>query len=659
VPDLTTSGRLQALLLLAATALLLACTLFASNGSRDSRVFWIGSAALAVAGVAAATRFLRVIPMAAPRAAGVAFAGLLAGFVAWSGLSIVWSVESDRSWDYVNRDLAYLAFAVVGLFVGSLGGRVRSTVAGGLACLLGAVVLWALAGKVAPGLGPDVTRNARLRDPVGYWNALSVLADMALVLGVWAATRAGRAPLRAGGAVLAYLAAVALALTLSRGGVAIGALALAAWLVLGGPLLETLAALIASLLPAGAVIAWATTRSPLVDAGQSHAARVHDGRILGVLLALGAAVVFGLASLALAAERRRPLAPSRRRLLGRAILAGAACLAVAALGASVARGGGPAHWFHARVHEFANPASSPVVETPGRFAAGSSNNRWTWWREAWHTFESRPWKGSGAGSFEIAHIAHRRTYAPTAREPHDLPLQVLSETGIVGFALLVGALAAAALAALGTLRRAGGAERAAAAALAACALAYGVHLLVDIGWDYAALSGPAFFVIGLLAGGGGRAAPRRSVLGALAALALAAASIVSLATPWLAARRVDAADNAFIAGNYAHAADDARRARGLNPLSLDAVWTSALIDETRGRKRSALDFYAKAVELQPLNADTWFALGSYEVTVLHDCLYGYRYLNRSYTIDPFGPAAERPSPLDKARAAVNRGRRRC
>src|SRR6266508_2244403 len=50
---------------------------------------------------------------------GLAFAGLAASFVVWKGLSVLWSAAPDRSWDYFNRGLVYLAFAVVGAFVGS------------------------------------------------------------------------------------------------------------------------------------------------------------------------------------------------------------------------------------------------------------------------------------------------------------------------------------------------------------------------------------------------------------------------------------------------------------------------------------------------------------------------------------------------------------
>ena len=92
--------------------------------------------------------------------------------------------------------------------------------------------MWALAGKAIPGLFPDGGRTARLRDPIGYWNALALAADMLLVLALQlAATGRSRAAV-AGGAILAYAAGVAVLLAASRAGVAAAVLgvALLLWL---------------------------------------------------------------------------------------------------------------------------------------------------------------------------------------------------------------------------------------------------------------------------------------------------------------------------------------------------------------------------------------------------------------------------------------------
>src|SRR5476649_746196 len=87
----------------------------------------------------------------------------LAALVAWSAITIVWSTLPDRSWDYADRGLVYLLFALLGLWLADR----RRELALGLAGLLAAVAVWSLAGAVLPGLNGDFSRNARLTAPVG------------------------------------------------------------------------------------------------------------------------------------------------------------------------------------------------------------------------------------------------------------------------------------------------------------------------------------------------------------------------------------------------------------------------------------------------------------------------------------------------------------
>jgi hypothetical protein len=145
------------------------------------------------------------------------------------------------------------------LYVGTLSRGSAFVVASALALSLGAVIVWALAGKIVPSaLFPDGGRFARLRSPVGYWNGLAFLAAVALVLGLWLATeRARHVAARTPCAVLIYGAMVTVVLTYSRSGIAIAVLGALAWLALGGAALEMLAAMLLSLLVAAPVIGFA------------------------------------------------------------------------------------------------------------------------------------------------------------------------------------------------------------------------------------------------------------------------------------------------------------------------------------------------------------------------------------------------------------------
>ena len=105
---------------------------------------WTGLAALVVAGGWSAVALTGRTP--APGGVGVVLLGLLLATAAWSGLSIVWSIAPDRSWEELDRTLVYVAFLVVGLLHGaSRPGAVRLA-AWALTAAFGAAVAWALAG---------------------------------------------------------------------------------------------------------------------------------------------------------------------------------------------------------------------------------------------------------------------------------------------------------------------------------------------------------------------------------------------------------------------------------------------------------------------------------------------------------------------------------
>src|SRR5690242_10060626 len=188
----------------AAAVALCFAALFLSGGSSQSRLFWIGAAAVIVAAIGWAVR-----PPELTRRALVFFVSF-AAFVLWQAASIAWSIQPARSWDYTNRSLVYLAFAAVGAL---LGGTEPRKLAYAAAALLGALFVWALAAKVVPALYADYGRLARLRYPLGYWNELALLAAAAVPLGLWLGRR-----VRLAGGLLLYAAVVVVVLTYSRVG---------------------------------------------------------------------------------------------------------------------------------------------------------------------------------------------------------------------------------------------------------------------------------------------------------------------------------------------------------------------------------------------------------------------------------------------------------
>jgi hypothetical protein len=612
-----------------ATALL-AVALFAGDS------VWTAVAVLLAVGAWATLALLGRAPLPG---GGLLLLGLLLGLAAWAGVSIVWSVAPDRSWAEVDRTLLYTAFLVAGLLVGARGGGAYRPAVAALVGALGAAVVWALAGKAIPGLFADGARAARLRDPVGYWNALALAADMLLVLALTFAASSRVTAARLGGAVLAYASVIAILLAASRAGVAAAVLGLVLWLWLRRDRVEAaLLALVAGV-PGLLVAGWAFTRPALVEDGASRSDRVADGALFGLLVLVGAVLV-GLGARELA---RRPLAAETRRRVARLLRGLAIAAAVAGVVAVVAGAGRIADEFR----------GEEVRNDPSRFASLSSNNREAWWREAREIFEAKPLGGAGANTFEVARKRYRES-ASAVTQPHSVPLQFLAGTGVVGLALFLALVGVGGATAVGAVRRAEGVERDAAAALALAPALWLAHALVDYDWDFVEVTGPALFALGVLAAAGQPARRGRYPLAAVGVAAVAVAAPASVVTPWLAERQVREVSARVDRADVDGAAAAADRARSLDPLSLEPVFAQALVHEAAGRDTAAHAAYEKATRLQPENPEAWLALGLYEFDRGDRCR-AYVHLNEAYTLDPAGKQWQPGGELDQSRDWVNAG----
>ena len=586
---------------LAAPLVLAGLAVFFGDGPLDGAVVWLGGGALAAILLLAATRG---IP------GGILSVAPLVLLAAWCAVSISWSWLPDRSWDYANRALLYALFAALGLW---FAGRTQ-LLARGLAAIVFAICAWSLLGKVLPPVydygGIDVT--ARLTGPVGLWNQLALLAVFGIVLAL---------PLRGRpGAVLAYIAAVTLLLTYSRGGLLTAALALTAWLVLSDERVEGGTLLAAAGVPAAAVVGIAFALPGVTADHQPSSTRWRDGLVFGALLLVGAAV-------ALVLERRLPRPADTRRLRGiAAAIAGAAVLAAAVVLV--------VHGIH----------STAVGNGQGRLTSTSSNFRFTWWHQAWRGFTGHVLVGTGAGSFELLNKLYRTIYLDSTIEPHDLPVQFLAETGLVGLVLLVGAFAALLR---GSLHR-----RGTELALALLLPAYLFHSLVDIDWDFVAVSVPAFLAAGSLVG----RPPERRLTG-FAAVAAAGCAVLVFATflfPWLGRRWVDEG----LIASPARAITLSNRARSVDPLLVEPYWNKAYAADELGKVQQAFGLFVAAVRRQPRNPLTWRAAGEYAFE--QRCYYdAYTYLERYTELDPNNRASQGADDYRTALDRVNKHEYRC
>jgi hypothetical protein len=583
---------------LSASLILIGCALFFGGGPSYGATPWLGAGALIVIVVLLATRG---VPSGWPALVPLAL------LVGWLALSISWSALPDRSWDYANRALVYLLFAALGLW---LAARTRQ-LALGLMALLAAVIVWSLLGKVLPFLydygPPDV---GRLRGPVGLWNQLALLTDFALVLALWRR--------RLEGALLAYAATVALLLTYSRGGLVTGVLVVLGWFVLDDGRVESARTLLAATVPAAAVVGLAFALPGVTGDGQSLHVRWRDGLIFGALLVVGAIATMLL--------RRVPLPRvPRSALIAVGIVVVAALVVVV-----IVRGGG----------------SGAIGNGGGRLASTSSNFRFTWWKQAVRGWEHHKLAGTGAGSFNVTNLRYRDTYLDFTTEPHNLPLQFLTEVGVIGLVLFLFAVAA-------LLRHGWHRPRGHQLALALILPAYLVHGLVDVDWDFVAVSVPAFLVAGALIGG----APRRGVspfaVVTAAGVALLAWGVLLL--PWLGERWQGEALGAAPPSRAFTLAD---RALAVDPFLVEPYWAKALAADARNQPQLAFAYYVQAVHRQPANAETWLSAGEYAFGI--GCYQtAYTYLERYTELNQKAAPSAGGDDYNTALKRVNAGRGRC
>jgi hypothetical protein len=599
---------------------------FFARGTTLSSFVWIGAIALVAAAAATAAVLVGALPGPRLDVAGAGFLAALFGLAIWVGVTTLWSVSPEDSWQYTNRTLVYAAFALLGAFAAALLQRPAESIARGAALLLALLLGYALLAKCVPSLYSDYGRLARLRAPLDYWNELALLAAVAVPVALWLASRR-----YAAGAVLLYGAGLTVLLTYSRFGVALACLAAVAWIVLTEDRVGSLAAVALAGGGAAAVFGIALALPGITKDAQPHAVRAHDGWIFALAVVAGGAAVAGAALLA---RRRMPVSDASRRRIERAAALAGAVVGVALVVVAAA--------FATRIwHAFANPVSSQIGSGQGRFGSLNSSNRWTWWQEAWHAFVRHPGGGTGAGTFQFTDLLLRRTSLVTTTEPHNVPLQFLSETGIVGFLLFVAAAVAAVFGVTRARLRARGAERAAVTALAIGAAAFLAHLVADTDWDYVATCGPLLFVVGaLVVRGPTQPAPARRPLLAAAAVLFSLGAIYSLAAPWLAQRQLASAASVAQV-KHAHAYD---------PLSTDVLTEWAAFEEVLSPKR-ALQLYRDAVSLEPENSTVWFEFGDF---FWDQKLWPEAYLaySSAWKYDRYGPAGTPCGRLDQARHKV-------
>ena len=328
------------------------------------------------------------------------------------------------------------------------------------------------------------------------------------------------------------------------------------------------------------VVVVASTSKGLTTEDVARATAADDGRRFLVALLAGIAVAI-VATLAwTVAERRVVLSPRARVVVG-ALLSAAAAAAVVGWLASY---GGPVRAVETTMHAFdtEHPADTSLSLNT-RLASLSGSGRADLWRVALSDWRGAPVVGTGAGSFERSWERSPR-WTHTVTDAHSLFLETAAETGLIGLAVLVAALALP-LWALVSARH----QPVMAAAVGAYA-AFLVHAATDWDWELPAVTLTVVFLgcAGLIAL---RNREPRSLGRPTRIVGTSTAAVVALAM-WIGYAGEDSIDRA----NASLSRRDAARAAVLAGKATRWAPWSPYGPTTRGEALLQLDRQAQAGE---------------------------------------------------------------
>jgi hypothetical protein len=582
---------------------------------------------------------LIVVGLGLARPASVARPGLAAGVLlgalaGWTLASVVWASNAEAAFEEFNRVALYLGVFVLSALASLRVGPRRWIDGVGIGIALTAFV--ALASRLFPHLfsARELPRflpssGTRLSFPVGYWNGLAILVGLGVPLLLFAAT-AARNPFAAALwlAPLPGLAAV-IYLTSSRGGAATALVAVVALFALGRHGLNLVGALLIATAGSALAVGVLATRSQLVDGPLGSAAATSQGRSAAVLIAL-----ICLGSGFAYAACRSVLPPLRAsKAVGRVVaLAGLAAL----IGAVVAAH--PVSRLHAftRSPEQVDFTQHDFVQT--HLLSGNSSGRWQFWTVAADAWKAAPLIGQGAGSFETWWARHA-SFTYFVKDAHSLYLGVLAELGLVGLALLVGALASGfALLARGLRSD----ERLEVATVGAVFVAFAFAAGIDWTWKLTIVPVLAFGCLGSTAASlaASRAAARRVRPASLALVVVSALVVCSQGLFTLAGIKLHESGVAVGKGRTRDALQGALAARSLEPWASSPYLQIALIEEQTGRLAAADVWARKAIARNRDDWRPWLVAARVE-TKLARVGEARRSLRQAETLNPLSPLFSR------------------
>ena len=515
--------------------------------------------------------------------------GALLGLAAWDALSLTWSPVPELA-----RDEALLvAFYALAFLVPLLTLRSGTDRAVGAGLVTGLVALLAVGAFVHLLLVTHPTddyENGRLTFPISYVNAQAAVLLVAFWPALSFAASRTLAPLLRSAAFAGCTALLAgWLMTQSKGGLAALIVSGVAFFALSPDRLRAVVPLLVTAALVGGSYELLTRpfRQRLSD---TFADAVRSAATTALLLTAAAAAIGLVYTLV---DQRVDLPQRATRVVGAALLGAVAVALVGSVAAFFVVVDRPGHYLAVKWDHF---KTLPGEETGSSHLASLGSNRYDFWRVELAAARDHPRRGIGARGFAQQYLAERRSTETPARG-HSLELDVLSETGVVGLALLLAAIGVPLV--LAFLRAP---SSPLGAGLAAAAVFGFAHASVDWVWTFPAFGVLLWALVGIALAGNGE---QRGVIRGWPALACGIASLAlavgAFALPWISSRLTSHA-----LSHPAGAADDLRWAKRLDPLAVEPWLAQSSLSLSAAGSIQALEH---AVDMQPRASGLRYLLG--------------------------------------------------
>ena len=528
-----------------------------------------------------------------------AFALLMVALAVWIALSAVWSISSSASVRETERMLVYVGLALALAFVLRRGDA--PGVVGGALVGIALVSGLALATRLFPDrldTYDDPIVSYRLAEPLGYWNALGLLAAMGLLvaIGIVAHSRSFRSA-AASGALLPVLATT-LYFTFSRGGWAALVFGFVGAVAIDPRRLRLMWSTLAVAPAVFACVAYASRQSALTAEDAPTKDAVTEGhRFALVLVAL--ALCSGLLAWGASWIARR--LPVSNRVVRAVNVTLVALVAAGALAAVVAVGGA-SHGLSVLKERFDEPPAAHGRDLNDRLFDISGSGRTEQIAIALDAGRERPLIGYGSGSYE--YLLYERRKAPLViRDAHSLYAEMFGEVGAIGLALLIAALVLPLVGALVARR-----SRFVVAGAGAY-LAWVAASALDWHWEMVGVT-----ITALLAGGSALLASDRRrpvpLVGGVRWVALGVSIVLTVfaVVSLVGNQALFAGREALARKEWAVAADHGQRAQALLFWSYEPEIVLGDAAAGLGDREAALGAYRDAVATDPRNWVAWLRL---------------------------------------------------